>query len=348
MPLARSIRSNLAMLLAGRASVKEVSRIVDRLSVEPSENLATIPLDSVNIAAVQLQCKTYQSLGEYIVDMNLYIADAVNRRAHIICFPAFTGMLPLSFLPHFSGMLPELQIRGGELPDPERIKETLGYYSDVMFDAYFNTMSALAASHRVYIMAGSCIYMESGELRHRAFLFDGSGDLVGHQDKIAPTRLERALHIAGGTEVLTFNTPFGCVSMLIGSDIRHFETVRAAKAQGAQIILNPTALAGLYTPIDTAGGLNLRVQENSIYGVQCTMVGDTRLGLHLEAPCAIFAPNEMIRARVKNGLLLQSMGGGEPDILSATLDLDVIRGIRNPYFHDKNPDLLNKHIDKMY
>jgi predicted amidohydrolase len=336
MPTGRSIRSNLAMLLAGRASVKEVSKIVDKLNIEPSENLDTIPLDSVNIAAVQLQCKTYQNLGEYIVDMNLYISDAVNRRAHIVCLPAFAGMLP------------ELQIRGGDIPDPERIREALGYYSDVMFDAYFNTMSALAASHRVYIMAGSCVYMEDDQMRHRAFLFDGSGELVGSQDKIAPTRLERALRIAGGTEVLSFKTPLGCVSMLIGSDIHHFETARAAKAQGAQIILNPTVMPGSYTPIDTAGGLNLRVQENSIYGVQCTMVGNTGLGVQLEAPCVIFAPNELIRARVKNGLMLQSLGGSEPDVLSATLDLDVIRNIKNPYLHDQNPDVLDRYIDRMY
>jgi predicted amidohydrolase len=224
----------------------------------------------------------------------------------------------------------------------------LGYYSDVMFDAFFNTMSALSARHRIYIMAGSVVYMDSDEVRHRAFLFDEHGELVGHQDKIVPSQLEHTLQIAGGTEVLAFNTPFGCISILIGSDARHFETARAAKAQGAQVILNPVTLPGSYTPMDSAGGLNLRVQENSLYGVQCTMTGNTGLGVLLEAPCAVFGPNELLRSRVKNGLMSQSSGRDEPDVLAAVLDLEAIRDLRNPYLHDKNPDLLDRYIDRMY
>jgi len=335
------------MLMAGKATPREVGRILDRLSIEPSGNLSTIPNDSVNIAAVQLLRRDYHNLSEYITDMNSYVADAANRRAHIVCFPAFTGLLPLSFLPQFSGIKPEIQIRGGDSPDPAYLRELLEHYCEVMFDAYSNTMSALAARHGVYIMAGTTVYLDSGTPRHRAFLFDNSGELAGTQDKIAPSPFERTFGASYGNEIAVFNTPLGCLSMLIGSDVLFFEIARAAKNQGAQIILNPTAFAGNYTPMDSAGGLTVRVQENSVYGVQCTMVGDTGLGISMDAPCAVYAPNKLVRAPVKNGLLLQSSGHTVAEILSATLDLEAISNIQNPYLHDKNPALLDKYIDRL-
>ena len=348
MAIGRSVFNNISMLMAGKASPKDIARVLDRLAIEPSGNLDTLPLDSVNVAAAQVLCKKYVGLGDYIADMNAYVADAANRRAHIVCFPALAGLLPLSFLPHFSSMLPQLQITGGDIPDPERVRECLSHLSEIMFDAYFNTMSALAARHGVYIMAGSAVYLDEGEMRHRAFLFDHTGEIAGTQDKIVLSRLERALGITPGTDVKAFSTPMGCFSMIIESDILYFETARAAKSQGAQVILHPALFPGSYTPMDSAGGLSLRVQENSIYGVQCTMIGDTGLGVNLEAPCAVYAPNELLRARVKNGLMAQSSGKNEPDVLCATLDLEVIANIRNPYLHDRNPDLLGRYIDKLY
>ena len=342
-----SVFGNIAMLMAGKASPREVARVLDKLSIEPSGNLDSVPNDSVNIAVAQLLRRDYHNLGEYIADMNSYVADAANRRAHIVCFPAFTGLLPLSFLPQFSNIRSEFQVRAGDFPEPDYIRECLGYCGEVMFDAYFNTMSALAARHGVYIMAGTTIYIEDGTPRHRAFLFDNMGELAGTQDKIVPSPAERAIGAAYGGESIVFNTPMGCFSVLIGSDVLFFETIRAAKRQGAQIILNPTAFVGDYTPMDSAGGLAVRVQENAIYGVQCTMVGDTGLGISMNAPCAVYAPNELVRTRVKNGLLSQSSGESEPEILSVTLDLEVIESIKNPYWNDKNPKLLGKYLDRL-
>jgi predicted amidohydrolase len=226
--------------------------------------------------------------------------------------------------------------------------QCLSYFSDIMFEAFFHTMSELAARHRVYIMAGTALYFEGREPRHRAFLFSPDGELAGTQDKLATTRLERALRIQPGSEVLVFDTPMGGVSMLIGSDAEYFETVRAAKSLGAKLILNPATVTGPYTPMDIAGGLNLRVQENSVYGVRSALVGDTGLGVRLEAPCAVFVPNELLRTKGKNGLLAQSSGRDEPDILSVKLDMDVIANIRNPYMHDRNRDLLDQNIDRLY
>ena len=348
MAVGKFMMSNIAMLMSHRVSAKEVAKIIDKLDIKPSDNLEIIPHDEVKIAAAQVQIKKYQSLGDYIIDMNCYVSDAVNKRSHLVCFPAFSGLLPLGFISQFSNMLPELQMRGNDIPSHERIAECLSYFSDIVFEAFYNTMSILAARHRVYIMAGSTLYLDKKEPKHRAFLFNGNGELVGAQDKLLPNQLESALKIEAASELLAFNTPFGSVSMLIGSDVERFEPARVAKSLGANIILNPTVIRGSYTPMDAAGGLNLRVQENSLYGVQSTMVGDTGIGAVLETPCAVFGPNELLRTRMKNGLIEQSSGRNEPDVLCIKLDLDVIENIRNSYLHDKNPDLLNRYIDRLY
>ena len=348
MAVGKFMMGNIAMLMSHRVSAKEVAKIIDRLDIRPSENLEVIPSEEVKVAAAQVQIKKYQSLSDYIIDMDCYIADAVNKRAHLVCFPALSGLLPLSFMPQFSNLLPGLRLRGNDLPETENILECLSYFSEIMFEAYYNTMSQLAAKHRVYIMAGSTVYLDKKVPKHRAFLFGAAGELVGAQDKLLPGQLENALKIEAAPEALTFSTTFGNVAMLIGSDISCFEPARAAKSLGANIILNPTVIRGSYTPMDAAGGLNLRVQENSLYGVQCTMVGDSNLGANLEAPCAFFGPNELLRTRVKNGLIEQSSGRDEPAVLCVKLDLDVVENIRNPYLHDKNPDLLNRYMDRLY
>jgi len=348
MAVGKFMLGNIAMLMGHRVSAREAARIIDRLDIKASDNLNIIPHDEIRIAAAQVQIKKYQAFSDYIIDMNSYVSNAVNKRAHLVCFPAFSGLLPFSFMPQSSGMLQELQIIGNDIPNPERILECMGYFSDIMFEAYYNTMSILAARHRVYIMAGTTVYLDNKEPRHRAFLFNADGELVGAQDKLLPGSLEHALKIEAAPEILVFNTPFGGITVLIGSDTSCFEPARVARNLGANIVLNPTTIRGSYTPMDAAGGINLRVQENSFYGVQSTLVGDTGIGTVLEAPCAFFGPNELLRTRMKNGLMEQSSGKNEPEVLCVTLDLDVIENIRNPYLHDHNPDFIKNHIDRLY
>ena len=347
MSIERFKMSGSAMMMSFKVSAKEVQKIVSRLEILPAERSGIVGGDSVNVAAVQLLCRHYPSLAEYIVDMNLYVADAVNRRADIVCFPALCGMLPITFLPQFQEFLPTLRAHPETgLPDLDRLSEFLSVFSDVMFDAYYHTMSALAARHRVYIMAGSVLFFEENELCHRAMLFDDQGELVGTQDKISQSKLELGLRIDPAPEIRVFDTPAGAVCILIGSDVDYFETGRIAKALGADIILNPAGFFHEHTPMDTAGGLGLRVQENVLYGVQSTMVGTTGLEFDLEGPCTIYAPQGVTSRR--NGVVAQSNGRHEPDLINSTLSFDSLDAVRSPYLHDKNTGLMDKYIDRLY
>ncbi len=343
----RFTMSNLALRMSYKVSPAEIDKIIGRLDIEPADTLYTASAEAVNVAALQIMLKQYTTLAEYVIDMNLYVADAVNRRAQLVCFPAYAGLLPASLAPQFANVLDKLKVPdGAKIPESSVIYETLSYFSDFIFEAYFHTMAALAARHNVYIMAGSSLYFEEEDLVHRAFLFSNTGELAGYQDKISLNDIESQLGIVPASEIRLFETPLGRLCILIGSDADYFETARIAKGLGAQMLLCPTAYSGEYNSITAALGLNMRVQEQKVYGVQSTLVGDTGFGMTLEGGTAVFAPNEMVKH--KNGVISKCGGRYEPDIVGAHLNLDRLTTIKNPYTQDINRDFMHKYVDRLY
>lgn len=341
------VKSNVALRMSLKASPREIKKIVDRLQIIPAEEIDVTAAQEVRVAAVQLLLKPYTTLADYVTHMNSYVADAVNNRAQIICFPAFAGLLPALFMPQMDAVLHKLRPeQAGALPDASALGDCLAYFSDPVFEVYFHTMSTLAARHRVCIMAGSTLYFEDTSLRHRALLFDRNGDLSGYQDKVSLTPLERDLGLEAAAEIKVFPSPAGSVAMLIGSDANYYETARVARNLGADILLHPTAFLGEYTPVHSTLGLNMRVQENNLWGVQSIPIGDTGLGFAAEGYCCIFGPVELTRSR--NGTVARSSGRLEPDILCVTLSLERLAQAHNPYRQGCNKTFLKRYIDRLY
>jgi len=341
----------------GKVSLKEIEKIVNTLNIEPSGNLDICSSTAVGVAVLQVHLKIYSDLAQYIADMNSYLVDAVNRRAQMVVFPAFAGLLPVSSthqmrahlqrlaLPDEDEELPALAV-GGVNIDPRALNDALVHLSDYTYDAYFYTMSTLAAKHRVYIMAGSTLYFEEDELCHRAFLFSDEGSLVGYQDKVSEGPLELALQISPESEIKVFQTPVGPVSILIGSDAHHFEIARVAAKLGAKILLCPGVFADNYEPVDSTLGPNMRAQENRVYAAFSSLVGETGLGFSVEGGGRIYAPNEILRH--KNGVAAKTKGRHEPEAAHLLLNLDKLDEIRNPYTESQNKEFMEKNIDRLY
>lgn len=339
--------SSIAEMMGINSPSREIEKLVGRLNIVPSDNIERISSSDIRVAAIQLMRKPYSSLADYVVDMNLYVADAVNRRAHLVCFPAYTGLLPATLLPQFDTALPRLRMLTDDgMPDPGDILDTLGYFGEFTYEIYYNTMSSLAKRHRIYVMAGSTIYYEDDKLRHRAFLFNESGDLVGFQDKLSGNRLEKALSIEPASEIKIFGTPFGSVAILICEDAEYFEPARIAKNLGARLLLSPNVSMRAYTSVETALGLNMRVQENFVYGAQSMLVGDTGLGFRVDGAGCVFSPNELLTR--KNGVIARTGGRLEPDLECAKISYDRLEEIGSSYIRDKNPEFLSRHIDYLY
>ena len=87
------------------------------------------------------------------------------------------------------------------------------------------------------VVCGNIVVNDDG-LRNRAFLID-SGEVVGWQDKVHPTRTERALGIKCGKKLSVFEVRGAKVSILVCADVLYPELCRVAALKGAEIVLNP-------------------------------------------------------------------------------------------------------------
>ncbi|MDL2247692.1 hypothetical protein LJC05_03065 [Bacteroides sp. OttesenSCG-928-J23] len=331
----------------GKVSPREIEKIVDSLGITAEESPEIIDSESVRVAAVQVMLRRYSSLAEYVFDLNLYLADAVNRRAQLVCFPDWCGLLPLGFHPRLNTVLEPLRPKeGASFPDPDALFELFSRLGDQLFDTTFQTMSLLASRHRVWVMAGTVPYFDGDDLRLRALLFDRHGELAGFQDKLTLTSYQKEVGFTSAEELRIFQTPAGLVAILAGSDSDYFELGRIAKNMGAQILLCPRNFTGEYTPVRAALGVNMRVQETHTFGVQSVLVGNTGMGIVLEGAAQLFAPNGMVRT--KNGVLLRAQLSGEPDIICGQLSMERLQQLTDPYTQDKNMGLMGKHFDKLY
>lgn len=87
------------------------------------------------------------------------------------------------------------------------------------------------------VVSGNAVVDDNG-YKNRSFLFD-SGELIGVQDKIHPTRVERNFGIQCGSKLEVFEVRGALVSTLVCADILYPEICRVAALKGAEIVLNP-------------------------------------------------------------------------------------------------------------
>ncbi len=107
---------------------------------------------------------------------------------------------------------------------PETLEETLGFLKRVSFE-----YDVVAAGNAV---------VDDGGYRNRCFLFD-NGEMVGFQDKIHPTRVERELGIKCGEKLRVFEVRDVRLSILVCADILYPELCRVAGLKGSEVVLNP-------------------------------------------------------------------------------------------------------------
>ncbi len=145
-----------------------------------------------------------------------------------------------------------IQCRIGDLKSAERIavEAVEGGAEFVLFPEYFSytrfsmeeaekTLKFLERFSREFdvVAIGNAAVDDNG-LKNRAFIFD-SGDVVGYQDKVHPTRVERALGITCGERLSVFGVRGVKVCILVCADILYPELCRVAGIKGAEIAFNP-------------------------------------------------------------------------------------------------------------
>ncbi len=153
-------------------------------------------------------------------------------------------------------------------------------------------IAALAQSCReadVHCVAGTLRLGGDGSVYNTAVLI-GPGGVIGAYDKAhLPLCGVDKFSAHGDTGFRVFETPLGCIGMLICYDLRFPEAARALALRGADIIALPTNWP---TGAETAPEFMARARafENRVFVIACNRVGVERSAAYIGRSC-IVAPS---------------------------------------------------------
>jgi predicted amidohydrolase len=203
--------------------------------------------------------------------------------------------------------------------------------SDAYRELYAETFSTLAREFGTAIVGGS-LYLydeEVAAVRHRAYVFDANGEILGYQDKLNLDPDEEEL-ATPGTELSIVPTRFGRLGILIGRDILYPELARLLAIQGADLVLGIVASPGAAQAAVVRSALALRADENQVFAAASFLIGPNYLGrekrTEFYGQSAVLAP---ISLTVKgDGVLVQAGTNRTESLIAAELDGEALEGLR--------------------
>lgn len=250
---------------------------------------------------------------------------AFHRHMQAIAEAAKAGHADLLLLPEFTcvGLLWTDGWAGAT-----QIGAVAGLYDRVLTPLgpdYRRTLSDIAGNAGLTIAGASLWHREAGRGCNSAYVFSPDGSVL-RQDKLHPTRPERAIGTVGGDTLAVFDVAGVRMGVAVCYDIQFPEVCRHLADAGAEVILVPsfTDERGYWRVRHCA---HARAVEN-----QCFVCVSPLLG-SLAIPCdrpldghgaAYVACPIDDRFAVADGTLAQ-IGYDQPGLLLAELDLDLLR-----------------------
>lgn len=121
----------------------------------------------------------------------------------------------------------------------------------------WQTLSRLAAAHRIYLSAGSVPERDGdGRVYNTAYVFDRQGRQIAKHRKMhlfdidvkGGQRFRESETLSAGDAVTVFETEFGKMGLCVCFDIRFPELARLMALAGARLVLVPAAFNGTTGP----------------------------------------------------------------------------------------------------
>jgi predicted amidohydrolase len=303
-------------------------------------------MQKVTVACVQPRMIIPANREEFVAEARRFLRQAQAKGAGITIFPEWTGLMlapPLissfklgfvkredqgkrpgaGFMSRGMGRLAGTTagaLGGGFRGSLGRLLRKKG---DVLRDLYLETFSGLAREFGTAIV-GASLYLvdqETETVRHRAFVFDVDGTLLGSQDKLnlAPDEQEMA---APGADLAVVPTRFGRLGVLIGRDALYPELSRLLAVQGVDLIAGIAASSGAAQANMVRSALALRAEENQVFVAASFLLGPNYLGRDktqdFYGQSAVFAPISLTPAG--DGLLVQAGTNRTEGLIAAELD----------------------------
>lgn len=210
-------------------------------------------------------------------------------------------------------------------------------YAELSIEIGEKTIDFLRKITREFgVVAVGNVVCRADAVYNRALIVE-SGDVVGYQDKIHPTRTERSLGISPGKSLRAFNIRKARICVLVCADILYPELCRVAALKGAEIALNPVVS---FRHSDLPGTefrhclYFARCFDNCYAIVKAGGFGKTFTGAEVVGRSLIAS---------FDGILARSKGEDSEEAVIAELDLGRIREYRK-----HNYSLTDRNIEAYY
>lgn len=157
---------------------------------------------------------------------------------------------------------------------------------------YLQLHSELARTGKLYLVAGTTIEEERGQLYHTAYCFGPDGKRLAQQRQTHLSREERAFGLSRGEELPLFNLGGLQAGLIVGNDSRHPEVGRILALQGADLVIHAGALSSGRESRLQPAGIWAQVQQNQFWAVEAQLkgsIGERSFG----AQCAVIGPCEI-------------------------------------------------------
>ncbi len=294
---------------------------------------------SVTVAAVQSRIGLSADAVDFRRQMARQVEGALAHAPDLIVFPEYIGTGLVALGSHraeqadsFDGAMLQValsNIRRVIRPLLKRMPLScalLTAMSAQMREVYVEVFSELAATHRVFIAAGSIVLPHEGDDSGRVYntfhLFGPDGAVLDTADKVNLIDMEaaRGLHLTPGAreDMSVWRTPIGSFAPLICLDAWDTELAARLVADGAQMLLVPSADLAPWNEAERREGMFSRVRELGVPGVEAFAVGRLA-GIAFEGRSWILTPD----ASASDGVRIVAQAGAvtEPGIVGATVEL---------------------------
>jgi predicted amidohydrolase len=286
-------------------------------------------------------------------DLKISIATmAIRRYADLGAFARHVDELAAAARAQGSALLllPELSCVGLLWTDPAAgaitVSEVSRAYRRILtplLTQYQSILVDTAARRGIVIAGASFWHEEAGRGLNSGFVAYPDGRLL-RQEKLHPTRGEKAIDTSGGNGLETFEIDGVRLGMLICYDLQFPELGRRLVDRGVEVLLVPslTDERGVWRIRHAA---HARAVENQMFVCVSPIVGD--LGIPVERPVhacggAFVACPIDNRFAIEDGTLARAEENAE-SLLNVTLDLALLRKSREraeiTHLNDRRPDL---------
>jgi predicted amidohydrolase len=341
----------LAQAVSAMLTYKSRPRAIRGVLASHKYTRAAAPTpERVMVAVIQMELDLIDDGSAFAERYYALVRQAVERGAQLIVFPEYAWLPILGLIPKVR----ELALEGVTLTNaieelaPGRgltIGGTFRMIAPAVKRIFEATARELAARFGVYLMPGSAITMDSdGRLFNTAYLFGPDGALIGTQNKLHSTALEKDW-MTSGDALHVFELPFAKIALPVCMDFTYWETTRVATLRGAEILLDFSADATANQKYLAARGDESRIQECLAYSTRAYCV--TKLfGLDFCGPSHIAAPLGLLSNDAT--YLTRARSHDREEIIVAELDLAHLRQFRAKQPRDFNIALYEKYLPRVY